>query len=282
VPILLRHLSEETRSIDSGRLPLARMITHPDNPLTARVWVNRVWQWHFGQALVETPSDFGLRSEPPSHPKLLDTLASSLINDGWSTKKLHRLILNSSTWQQASMDRPDALERDPRNRLIGRMNRQRLEFEIMRDAMLQVAGQLNTSSGGPPIRLRPDDPKNRARTLYSYIDREKLEEIYRVFDFPSPDITTAARSQTTVPQQSLFLLNNPFVLHLASALVEYHRLLSAEDPLGQLYAAVYGRPPDGEERTLADQFLKKRPEKKSAWAELAQALLLSNEFQFVD
>ena len=158
------------------------------------------------------------------------------------------------------------------------MNRRRLDFETMRDTLLQVSGQLQPHQGGPAIQRRPDDIQNRARTIYSYIDHEKLAEVYRTFDFPSPDITAAIRSQTTVPQQSLFLLNNPFVLHQAQALVERVRPETPET----LYVAVYGRSPDAEETALSSAFLKARGNDQEAWQELAQTLLLSNEFQFID
>ena len=200
----------------SGRLELAQAIVDPKNPLTARVLVNRVWQWHFGQALVTTPSDFGLRSDPPSHPELLDELAASFVDGGWSIKTLHRRIMLSSVYQQRSDPRPDCLMRDPRNQLLWRFNRQRLDFESMRDSVLAVAGTLDTAQGGPSVALNapPFPPR---RTVYGFIDRQNLDGVYRTFDFAVPDATNPKRFVTTVPQQALFLMNSPFIQEQANA-----------------------------------------------------------------
>ncbi len=268
----------------SGRLALADSIASEANPLTARVIVNRVWAWHFGRGLVETPSDFGVRSTPASHPELLDHLATWFVQNGWSIKRLNRYIMLSSTWQQSSVDRPVSRKLDPDNRLLWRKNRQRLGFESMRDSMLFVSGQLDLQAGGPPVQKAPDDAANRRRTLYSFVDREKLPDVFRVFDFPCPDISAPGRSRTTVPQQSLFLLNNPFVLARAEALAK--RL--ANGPIGgmvaEMYRAALGREPVAEELRLAKRFVAQSGLSKETlpWQELAQALLLSNEFMFVD
>src|SRR5438552_8932753 len=135
----------------SGRLDLSQAIASTNNPLTARVLVNRVWLHHFGAGLVRTPSDFGLRSEPPTHPELLDHLATVFMDNGWSIKRLHRLILLSAAYQQKSDDRPECIRLDPENRLLWKMNRRRLDFEATRDALLAVAGTLDRRAGGPPI-----------------------------------------------------------------------------------------------------------------------------------
>jgi hypothetical protein len=266
----------------SGRLELAGVITHPQNPLTARVIANRIWHWHFGAGLVSTPSDFGTRSEPPTHPELLDFLASWLIDHDWSLKGLHRLILQSNTWQQASVDRPECREKDPSNKLLWRMNRRRLGFEAMRDSMLFVSGQMEPCGGGPPVLKRPDDITHRKRTLYSYIDREKLHEIYRVFDFPSPDITAPERARTTVPQQALFLLNNPFVIAQAEAACNRagteDKSLNVTATIRRLYQSILSRNPDSEEVRLASRFV----QQGESWTDLAQTLMLSNEFLFLD
>ncbi len=281
-------------SSGSGRLVLANGIVHRENPLTARVIVNRVWAWHFGQALVITPSDFGIRSAAPSHPELLDYLATWLVKNGWSIKKLNRLILLSSTWQQLSFDRPKYRETDPENKWLWRMNRRRLGFEAMRDSMLSVAGQLECRAGGRPTEQRPDDSTNRRRTMYLFVDREKLPDLFRVFDFPCPDISAPGRSRTTVPQQSLFLLNSPFVIAQAEATVRHldRNNDEAEQGIWQLYRQVLGREPEIDELALAKRYVVDRAQPKvsssgkppaaNPWAELAQALLLSNEFLFVD
>ncbi len=261
----------------SGRLELARAIADPRHPLTARVIVNRVWAWHFGQGLVTTPSDFGLRSAPPSHPGLLDYLSKWLIDHDWSLKKLHRFILTSHCWQQCSLDRPAARHLDSENRLLWRANRQRLPLETMRDSMLSAAGRLQSRGGGPPIEKAIDDPTNPYRTLYSYIDREKLAEVYRVFDFPSPDISAPKRGKTTVPQQALFFLNNPFVIAQATALAK--DVDGRHDAILALYQRILTRSPNKEEHETAKRFLQAPA---ASLTQLAQALLVSNEFLFMD
>jgi hypothetical protein len=226
----------------SGRLELAQAIIDPHNPLTARVIVNRVWMHHFGAGLVRTPSDFGTRAEPPSHPELLDWLASRFIEDGWSLKKLHRRIMLSQTYQQASRfegtgDRvhptaaghslsvpspqhlaPSPSAVDPENRLLSRFNSRRLTFEELRDSLLAVTGKLDRTVGG-----RAGDmfsPNFTRRTLYGTIDRQFLPSTLRVFDFASPDLHVPERSDTTVPQQALFFLNHPLMVGHAKALAE--------------------------------------------------------------
>ena len=268
----------------SGRLALANSIASEANPLTARVIVNRVWAWHFGRGLVETPSDFGVRSTPASHPELLDHLATWFVQNGWSIKRLNRYIMLSSTWQQSSVDRPAYRKLDPDNRLLWRKNRQRLGFESMRDSMLFVSGQLDLQAGGPPVQKAPDDAANRRRTLYSFVDREKLPDVFRVFDFPCPDISAPGRSRTTVPQQSLFLLNNPFVLARAEALAKRLANGPIAGMVAEMYRAALGREPVVEELRLAKRFVAQSGLSKETlpWQELAQALLLSNEFMFVD
>ena len=207
----------------SGRLELARAIAGPSNPLTARVIVNRVWAHHFGRGLVATPSDFGTRADPPSHPELLDWLAARFVKDGWSLKKLHRLILTSETWRQSSPGPADpaartkAVASDPGNTLLWRMNPHRLGYEEFRDAMMAAAGDLDPTLGGRPVEaLKPPYAKRRA--LYGRIDRQFVPGELRVFDFANPDLHIPARNETTVPQQALFFLNHPFVLDRSRAL----------------------------------------------------------------
>ena len=268
----------------SGRLALADSIASEDNPLTARVIVNRVWAWHFGRGLVETPSDFGVRSAPASHPELLDHLAAWFVRNEWSIKRLNRYIMHSKTWQQSSVDRPALRGMDPDNRLLWRKNRRRMGFETMRDSMLFVSGQLDHHAGGPPLEKEPDDTANRRRTLYSFVDRENLPDVFRVFDFPCPDISAPGRSRTTVPQQSLFLLNNAFVLARAEALAKRLANGTNEARVAALYRATLSREPEPEELRLAKRFVAQSGLSKATlpWQELAQALLLSNEFMFVD
>jgi hypothetical protein len=268
----------------SGRLDLAQAIVDRDNPLTARVLVNRVWLHHFGQGLVRTPSDFGMRSDPPSHPGLLDHLATAFVNGGWSVKNLHRLILLSAAYRQASADRPEGRRADPENVLVWRMNRQRLDFEATRDALLAVSGALDGTVGGPPVK-NITDPSARRRTVYGFLDRLNVPGLYRTFDFPSPDATSPQRAATTVPQQALFLMNSPFVLECARKLVRRPEV-AAEPDVGRrverLYGLAYGRAPSAEEAALARHFVGAAPGTPVAWERYAQALLLANEFVFVD
>jgi hypothetical protein len=271
----------------SGRLELAEAIASPDNPLTARVLVNRVWLGHFGAPLVATPSDFGLRSDPPSHPELLDYLAARFVEGGWSIKDLHRLIVLSRTYRQQSLPRPEGLAADPENRLLWRQNRQRLDFEATRDALLAVAGRLDDRIGGRSVPIA-DDPSATRRTVYAYVDRQFLSTLYRTFDFPSPDSSSPARPETTVPQQGLFFLNSPFVAaqarHLAGRLGDG----DVPDRVGRLYQVAFGRGPSPEEVELARRFLAAsagRPAERDAldpWAAYAQVLLMSNEFLYLD
>lgn len=270
----------------SGRLELARAIASKDNPLTARVLVNRVWLHHFGTGLVTTPSDFGLRSDAPSHPELLDYLAWRFMDEGWSLKKLHRLIVLSSAYQQASVDSAAARQVDPDNRLLWRFNRQRLEFEAMRDALLAVSGKLDLKIGGPAVDIAKA-PFSARRTLYGFIDRQNLPGMFRTFDFASPDATSPQRYFTTVPQQALYLLNSPFVQEQARALVK--RMDTSEPPddaarIRRLHQLAYARQPDEQELDLGVRFVQEAGAEGglTAWERYAQVLLLANEFVFVD
>jgi hypothetical protein len=284
----------------SGRLELAQAIVSPGNPLTARVLVNRAWMWHFGKGLVGTPSDFGLRSDPPSHPELLDYLAAELIASDWSIKGLHRRIMLTSTYQQQSEPTPEGLARDPENRLLWRFNRQRLDFESMRDSVLAVAGSLGPDFGGPSSPIESPAFSSR-RTLYGLIDRQNLDGTYRTFDFAVPDATSPRRFVTTVPQQALFLMNSPFLHEQARRLsreigVELGPRSGNETELAvrQLYRRVFGRLPDDGELALATAFVRGQADtwkpgqtggtepQLSPWEQLSQVLLLTNEFMFVD
>ncbi|MDB5388640.1 MAG: Planctomycete cytochrome [Planctomycetaceae bacterium] len=272
----------------SGRLELAEAIIHPDNPLTARVFVNRVWLQHFGAGLVRTPSDFGLRSDRPSHPELLDELASQFIAHGWSVKNLHRQILLSATYQQASGDRPEGLAADPENRLLWKMNRRRLDLEALRDSFLAVSGKMDTAVGGASINMLAT-PAIPRRTVYASIDRLALPSLLRTFDFPSPDTTNPQRDNTTVAPQALFLMNHPFPLEMAQQLINRQELKSAPDfanRLDRLYEIVFGRPATADERNLATEFFQSSnlepQESPEKWTLFAHSLLLTNEFAFVE
>ncbi|MBL9203420.1 MAG: PSD1 domain-containing protein, partial [Opitutaceae bacterium] len=202
----------------SGRLQLAHAIADAKNPLTARVFVNRVWGWHFGAALVRTPGDFGVRTEAPAHRALLDWLAASFTEGGWSVKQLHRTIVLSATYRQSAVGHAAATAADPDNQLLHRFNRRRLEFEALRDTLLAVSGSLDLRAGGLSDDL-VKEPFPVRRTIYGFIDRQNLPGVFRTFDFPNPDVSSAQRFATTVPQQALFMLNSPFVQEQARALM---------------------------------------------------------------
>ena len=202
----------------SGRLELARAIVDEQNPLTARVAVNRIWMQHFGEGLVRTPSDFGRRASPPSHPELLDWLAARFIEDGYSVAKVHRPILLSATYRQSGRgpQTSRARETDPENRLLWHMPPRRLSFEELRDAALAVSGELDRTLGGRAVDLF----ESKRRALYASVDRQFFPSVLRIFDVANPDLHVPKRSETTVPQQALFLLNHPFLLDRARALAE--------------------------------------------------------------
>ncbi|MFK7766213.1 MAG: PSD1 and planctomycete cytochrome C domain-containing protein [Mariniblastus sp.] len=281
--------SEERRvfKTKSGRLDLADKIASRDNPLTARVFVNRVWMHHFGNPLVDTPSDFGIRCEPPIQRELLDYLAFDFMENGWSIKHLHRRIMNSETYCQTSKSRSECSSVDPENRMLWRMNRRRLEFESLRDSMLAVSGNLDRKFYGKPIDLLGRPFANR-RTIYGFIDRQDLQSLYRVFDFASPDQSAAKRVRTSVPQQSLFMMNSRFVLEQSQLLV--NRIPDIENKTRQqrikhLYRFVLQRDPDEDEMKLGEGFISSASEgeqQAGKWQRYAQALLMTNEFEFVD
>ncbi len=271
----------------SGRLDLARAIVDRDNPLTARVIANRVWMHHFGEPLVSTPSDFGTRSTPPSHPELLDFLARRLIDGGWSLKALHRLIVLSRTYQQSSFDRPECRNVNPENRLIWRYPRHRLDMESMRNALLFVAGGLDDRMGGRAVDVA-GDALNRRRTVYGLVDRQSLPAMFRAFDFASPDQSAERRPRTTVPQQALYSMNAPFVIEQAKALAARSDVTAAsttEDRIAALYRAALARTATPDEFRAAARFVAPDPSghsRLSRWEQLAQVLLMTNEFLFVD
>ncbi|HEY0456692.1 MAG TPA: PSD1 and planctomycete cytochrome C domain-containing protein, partial [Verrucomicrobiae bacterium] len=275
----------------SGRLELARAIADPKNPLTSRVFVNRIWQHHFGQGLVRTTSNFGLLGEPPTNPALLDYLAHQLIENGWSMKSLHRQIMLSAAYQMSSKFEKRNYDLDPENKLVWRMNRRRLEVEAWRDSMLAVAGNLDDRVGGPSVELASLD--NHRRTYYARVSRHDLDSLLRLFDFPDPNVTSDSRTTTTVPLQQLFVLNSEFMVRQAKALAA--RLAKAatdsdERRIQRAFQLVYGRPATKQEMEIGVQFLATQKsalsggEKKTldAWQEYAQVLLSANEFLYVD
>lgn len=240
----------------SGRLEMAREISSRDNPLTARVWANRVWGHLLGGHLVDTPSDFGLRSDPPSHPALLDHMATQLMNEDWSTKKLIRHIVTSATYRQSSKIAPDSI--DPENRLYARANRKRADFESFRDSILAVSGQLDLKQFGKPVEIATED-YSRRRTVYATVERQNLPPVFRTFDFASPDVHIPKRAETTVPQQALYMLNGLFAREQATALVDHADLkpgMKDKERLRRLYRRVFARDPDAEETADALTFVR--------------------------
>jgi mono/diheme cytochrome c family protein len=274
----------------SGRLELAQAIADKDNPLTARVMANRMWQHHFGKGLVRTPSNFGALGERPTHPQLLDYLAAQFIASGWSTKTLHREIMLSAAYQMSTRFDARGFEADPDNKWLWRMNRQRLDVEAWRDAMLAVAGTLDHKIGGPSLDLNAAD--NQRRTLYGSVSRHELNSLLRLFDFPDPNITSEKRTVTTVPLQQLFVLNSEFMVRNAKALAA--RLtakpgLDDAERIRSAFGLVFGRPASDRELQMGLNFLSaSSPTNASAkttlsrWEQYAQVLLMTNEFLFVD
>jgi hypothetical protein len=280
----------------SGRLALAGWLTDPSNPLTARVIVNRVWQHHFGAGLVKTPSDFGTRGSPPSHPELLDYLVTRFVAEGWSIKKLHRLLLLSATYGQSSHTDPTRVAADPENTWLGRFPRRRLSAEEIRDAILAVSGTLDRTPGGPhpfppeagwsftqhnPFTAVYDHDR---RSVYLMTQRLRRHPFLALFDGADPNGSTGRRDTTTIPTQALFFLNDPFVHARSAALAE--RLLPLpgdEVRLDRVYRLCLGRPPSEPEQRAAARFLAGYGAgPKETWAAWVRVLMGSNEFLYVD
>jgi hypothetical protein len=284
--LLLAGSDREPYRDGSGRLQLAEAIIAPENPLTARVLANRLWMHHFGEPLVDTPSDFGIRCEPPPQEDLLNYLAWKLHDQDWSLKSLHREILYSNTYRQASNFRSHCATVDPENRLLWRMNRRRLEFEPLRDAALFVSGRLDLTAGGRPEEITKA-PFSRRRSVYGFIDRQDLPNLFRVFDFASPDQTQSKRPRTTVPQQALFMMNSPFIIEQSQALANMvqNKTEKTDERIQLLYQSVFARPADTQEVAWGEELLNSldaAAKEGAPWPQYAQLLLMTNEFVFVD
>ncbi len=268
------------------RLGLANAIVDPSNPLTRRVIVNWAWQHHFGRGLVRTPDDFGTRGAPPTHSQLLDHLASTFEEDGWSLKKLHRKIMLSAVYQQGAIENPRARKIDPDNNLLWRMPRRKLELEAMRDAMLAVSGELNPGLGGKPFDLYAKKTVPR-RTVYGFVNRDIVSSLASTFDAADSSTCTAIRPDTNVPQQTLFALNSEFIQDRAVAMTSMKGFLSAKSDAMRvqfLYRRAFSRLPQPQETELAIDYIKSQSQesKTTSWQRLAHVLLASNEFVFVD
>jgi len=268
----------------SGRLELAQQVAAADNPLTARVIVNRVWAQYFGRGIVGTPSNFGELGERPSHPNLLDDLAVRFMESGWSLKWLHREIVLSDTYRQSSDMTSDEFVDDPSNVLLSHMPRRRLPIESWRDSMLSVAGRLDDSVGGPSIDV--SDPAQTRRTIYSKVSRFDLNGLLARFDFPDPNMHSAQRAETITPLQKLFTLNSEFTNELAGSITE--RLLSDtsldsnDARIRHAYVLMFARPPTPTEFEIGRDFIHSHENQQVGWQRYAQVLLASNEFLYLD
>jgi Protein of unknown function (DUF1553)/Protein of unknown function (DUF1549) len=271
----------------SGRLELANAIASKDNPLTARVMVNRVWQYHFGRPIVGSPSNFGSLGDRPTHPELLDYLAVRFKETGWSIKNLHREIMLSAVYQLSSEQNEKNFTQDGDNRWLWRVNRRRLDIESWRDSMLAVAGKLDAKVGGPTTNLAAVD--NNRRTVYARISRHDLNYLLRLFDFPDANITSERRVETTVPQQQLYVLNSPFVIETAKSLAARVQKEAGSDTerIQRAFKLAYGRGANAEEEQLFVAFLQGKDadpmeNRLTRWERVAQILIGSNEFMYVD
>ncbi len=269
VPEVLRSANVPTEfpSNASGRLELAQWLTHPDHPLTARVMVNRIWQGHFGQGLVRSPSNFGMRGQPPTHPKLLDWLASEFIRGNWSIKRMHRMIVLSATYRLSGSVSPEAKLVDPENYLLSHFPRRRLELEPIRDALLAIAGELNQQLGGQ-IDLAKDAKYEESnvnwteldvprRTIYLPVNRASLNAVFSTFDYVDPAVSLEQRPTTIVPHQTLFLMNHPLVMETGRRLAA-RAMAHAEESdarIELIYKSTFARLPTPEERLVAERFM---------------------------
>jgi hypothetical protein len=289
------------RGSSGRRLALARWVTAPDNPLCARVLVNRVWQHHFGVGLVATPDNLGRSGAPPSHPELLDYLATEFIRSGWSIKALHRLILRSAVYRQASTPRADALRVDPDDRLLSRFPLRRLDAEALRDAMLAVAGELDQRMGGPyvptkrtpagTVEVEPTQDGARRRSLYLQQRRTGIATFLELFDVTPPTPTCSVRNLSTVPLQALALLNADFARRQAQAFAQrLEREAGMDVRLTLAFRLAVGRVPDAAERAAAQRFLAEqralyandKDGEQRAWTDMCQMILAGNAFLYVE
>ena len=276
------------------RRALAEWIVHPDNPLTRRVLVNRLWHYHFGKGIVDTPSDFGLGGGAPTHPELLDWLADEFGARGWSLKAMHRLIVTSATYRQSSATNATFAQTDADNRLLWRMNPHRLDAESLRDAVLATTGKLNLATNGPGYRdfayqeayapiykyVTPDEPELWRRSIYRFVVRSTPHQLLTTLDSPNPANLTPARIATTTALQSLALLNNDFLLHQARYFAERIEREAGTLPQAQAQRAfrlAFTRAPSADERRRATEFIA-----RDGLFQLCRVLLNANEFVYVD
>lgn len=300
-PVILAGDGQEAIADGKGRLALAKWLSSPDHPLTGRVIVNRLWQWHFGQGLVRTPNNFGVMGERPTHPELLDYLANRFVNEGWSMKAMHRLIMLSSTYQMQSHISEEAWTQDSANRLWSRFNRRRLNVEEMRDSMLAIDGSLDLAMGGALTEslnsygfeeayVHPDE--TRRRTVYLPIYRNKMPTLLTLFDFADPSTSIALRPKTSVAPQGLYFMNSDFVQARARALAS--RLLQLDEVddsarIERAYWIALTREPESQEVDQLLDYIAEYPLRESAtdgrlerWQGFCRLLLGSNEYNYVN
>jgi hypothetical protein len=303
---------DETMLALGRRRVLAEWLTQRDHPLTARVMVNRVWQYHFGKGLIGTPSDFGWMGDGATHPELLDWLAAEFMDSGWSMKDLHRLILTSSTYRLASypseglsaeqkQNWEKLLEEDPSNRLLGRMSRRRLEAEVIRDALLSASGELNRKAGGPGVRpplppavtatllknqwpVTKDESEHTRRSIYLFARRNLGMPMLEVFDKPDKNLSCPRRMQTTIAPQALHLLNSEFTREQAESFAQRVKKSADERDarIETAYVLALGRRPTADERQACREFLSEESDAETGWTDLCHALFNLNEFVYVD
>jgi len=287
----------------SGRLSLAQSIVKPDNPFVARVMVNRIWQHHFGRGIVASPDDFGVQGQRPTHPELLDWLAKSFIDNGWSMKKLHRELVLSNTYRMSSNLEPASEEKDPQNRLWHRMPIQRMEAEVIRDSLLMISGRLNPAMEGPgPLphltefmvgRGRPGSGPldgNGRRSIYLNVRRNFLNPMFLAFDYPIPFSSMGRRSVSNVPAQALAMMNNPFIIQQAELWGK--RVLSVpgrspRDRIVDMVETAFARTPTDTELTELLGFVQEQGREFGSvddprvWANVAHVLVNLKEFIFI-
>ena len=292
-PLVLAGTDQPEISSGSGRLQLANWLASESNPLTPRVIVNRVWQWHFGEGLVRTPNNYGVRGEAPTHPMLLDWLARRFVESGWSLKSLHSLIMDSATYRANSSISEEAFAKDPENRLWSRFDRRRLTIEELRDSYLQISGRLDqavggdTDSGSGSIvefernnrRIDPDDYTRRS--IYLPLMRNKIPNVLGLFDFGDATTVNGRRSVTNVAPQALYLLNSDFS-HGAAQRVAQGLTGPFPHRVDQAYRRVLARPPSTEETDRAVGYVRAHSSGGDGWTSLCKMLLASNEFHYVD
>ena len=303
-PLILAGAKQQAISTGSGRMELALWLTDPEHPLTARVMVNRIWQWHFGQGLVRTPNNFGKLGTPPTHPQLLDYLARRFIRGGWSIKKMHRLIMSSATYRMGSETTPENNLRDPQNQLLSRFERRRLEVEEIRDALLTMDGSLDLTMGGTlqsgfgtdtensndRLSLKPETVHRRM--VYLPLRRSNLPTLLNLFDFGDATTSMGKRTHTNVAPQALFMMNSEFVAERARNLATWLGKEESESAkrVDRVFLITLNRMPEPEEREAAlaymgdftGRFGGPQASGLDAWGSFCRILMGSNDFMYVD